>query len=432
MVMEKILKVNSKDPKVEELRQKLATLKAQQAPPTAPVAAQAAPAVVSPSSPQTPQNTPVAPKKPTQEEEIARLQQASFEEQKHLLERQQPEIRLREERTLHLLANQIKELINLNNEGNKRIRELEAKHAELEKSLEFSKDKEEEMLQKMNSIDSRLEKFMGLYELITNQYNPFADQTPLRLSPAKPPPKAAGGPVKVEDNLTRSSATVEVSDDDAKEALDRFKHVEALLADLKKQEHSRKQPEPGATPPEPVTSELHALLYGFEQRLRQHLDATLQEKLHGGFTALERSLQSELRDALRRELEALQQDDSHVQQSMTELHELLQASEGKNRGAIEDELGRLSKELEALRDDVKTIPPNLYFKLADGTTLRNLSDLRRAFQNMSSETYQKHVTADRNDFANWIEHALARPGMARAVRQATTWPELDAALNLRE
>ncbi len=451
MVIEKILKVNSADPKVEELRKKLAAL--QQTPATPPT--QSSPqAQMTPVAPSPSQIAPAQqPARLTQEQEIARLQQLSADEQKNLLQRQNPELRLKEERTLHLVTNQIKELINLNNEANKRIRELEGKHTQLEKSLEIAKDKEEEMLQKMNSIDSRLEKFMGLYELITNQYNPFADHGSMRGIPQVPssrptpqatiaqaPPSTPSQPratgqaqvIKVEDNLTNKSATVDIADHDAQEATDRFKRVEQMLADLKKQEEARNEPQPTPTVAAPVNTELHSLLFGFEQRLRQHVDQTIQSRLHQGLTSLEANLQAELRDALRRELEALQQDDAQVQQSVSELQELLHASEGANREQIETEVTRLTQELEALREDVRAIAPNLYFQLADGTVLKNLGDFKRALHSMSPETYARHVQGNRNDFADWIQHALGRPRMAAAVRGATSWPELEAAMQLKD
>jgi hypothetical protein len=435
MVIEKILKVNSTDPKVDELRQRLNQIQ-QKVQPQAPSQPTTTPSVSAP-QPQAPP--------PKLDKDLANLQEMSFQDQQRAIQSKNPELKLKEERTMHLIMNQIKELITLNNESNKRIKEVESKNVDLQKQLESQKDKNEELVQKMNSIDSRLEKFMGLYELITNQYNPFAEtiapanspkfQAP---APAQPAAKAAPVPVKpatpqvvqIEDNLTKEKATVKVSAQDAAHADEQFRKVEGMLADLQKQQDDArhaKQPVV-AIPPTNLTSELHALLAGFEQRLQQQLDQTLQTKMHQGFTQLEQSLQAELRDALREEIAAVQQDDQQVQAAMTELEQLSKGLDSVHKQPVEDELATLGKELARMRDEVRALPPYLYFRVADGQILKNLDDFKTALHHMSPETYARHVDHDRNDFADWIEHALQRKDVADAVRKATTWPELEAAI----
>jgi hypothetical protein len=419
MVIEKILKVNSSDPKVDELRKRLAALQGGNQP-------------VQSTTPAAPGTPPAAP--PQAKPDIAQLQQLSFEEQKRLAEKQNPELRLKEERTLHLITNQIKELITLSNEATKRIKDLESKNTQLEKSLEMFKEKHEELTQKMSSIDSRLEKFMGLYELITNQYNPFAQSPkvppaiPPRTYPPMPAPVHQEAVVQIEDNLTKQTATVAVKPEDASLAEQQYRRVEELLADLQKKEKEIPAPNKQAEAPVPVVSEMHALLAGFESRLKQQFDQTLQEKLHHGFAALEHSLQAELRDALRAELEAVQKDDAEVQQALDELQALLQSAEAQNRGSIEAELATLTSDIGHLRDEVRTLPPNLYFRVADGTILKDVRDLRAALLSMHPATFSAHVGAGRNDFAMWVEHALQLP-VAVALRQAASQQAMAAALD---
>ena len=416
MVIEKILKVNSTNPKVDELRAKLAQVQ-QQVSPTQPASTTSA--TTPPPKPGTP---------PSPKDDITKLAQLSIEEQKRLAERNNPELRLREERTNHLIMNQIKELIQLNTEATKRIKDLETKNTEIQKQLEQFKEKNEDTIQKMNSIDSRLEKFMGLYELITNQYNPFADTpAPRQVAPVAPrplqpqplPPKQDTSVFKVEDTLTKQSAAVEIKKEDMQAANNNFKRVEELLEQLQIKQAKDKQPLPTQTPPA-VTNELHTLLAGFEDRLKQQFDRSLQEKLHQGFAALEQSLQAEVRDALKAEIEQLQKDDAEVQAALNELQGLLQASETANRVPVEEQLSQLTSGLSHLRDEVKTLPPNLYFRVADGRILKNIKDLREAMRTMTQDLFNRHVGSQRNDFADWVEHALLMPELAQLLRQITT------------
>ncbi len=536
MVIEKILKVNSADPKAEELRQRLAALQAQgkpqqsisvetvqQTPVTvvsvgasAPSTAQGAQAAQSPSAPQ-----PVRAVS-RMDAEIQQLKDASIDDKKRYVERKDPGVRLQEERTLALVMVQLQEITTVISEQNKKQRDADAKVMQLEKSLESFKDKHEELFQKMNGIDSRLEKFMGLYELITNQYNPFAGgggpgpfpqqtrsplvmpqvqqlipapistqptspvqevaavqaepnhsnstwqqsaqiqrpaepqpnlkpqsaspalpsapptsqqqpppaQTPVpQPTPAQPPaPQIAPAQFAVEDSLTHESATVTIKHEDSVAAQARFKRVEELLADLQKS-HAAAPVANVLSPVEQVpvalTTELHAMLAGFESRLTQQLDAALQAQLHERFGSLEGRLQNEIRDALRDEIEAVQHEDREVNQALAELQALVQAREGRERNALErnaleEELAALQKQMGSVRDDIKAISPELYFRLADGHVLRDLKDLRDALETMPVDLFNKHVMQGRNDFATWVENAIAMPELANLMRQAWT------------
>lgn len=75
--------------------------------------------------------------------------------------------------------------------------------------------------------------------------------------------------------------------------------------------------------------------------------------------------------------------------------------------------------------------PEQCFWVQDGPILKNVAELPAALKNMSEETFQHHVDAEKNDFANWIgdvfgEHRLAetvrdtfsKAGMISAVKRA--------------
>ncbi len=54
----------------------------------------------------------------------------------------------------------------------------------------------------------------------------------------------------------------------------------------------------------------------------------------------------------------------------------------------------------------------------DGKVLSTLADLLMALTHMSPEAYAHHVTADRNDFADWVEFVLIDKKCADALRKA--------------
>lgn len=58
------------------------------------------------------------------------------------------------------------------------------------------------------------------------------------------------------------------------------------------------------------------------------------------------------------------------------------------------------------------------FWTTNGMILSNLVDLRNALQDMSGDVYAHHVTKEKNDFADWIEHVLADGELAAVLRKA--------------
>jgi hypothetical protein len=257
---------------------------------------------------------------------------------------------------------------------------------------------------------------------------------------AAPPPSGASGvgtsphsgEFAVEDSLTKEKSTVVVRPEDAAAADARFKRVEELLADLHdkhSQQTASSAPAQAAASPA-VDESLHDFLNGFEERLTRQLDASMQAKIHERFSSLEKNLQTEVRDALRDEIEAVQRDENELQHALLELQSLVQSREGAARGAVEDEFGSLQRQLGTVRDEIKAISPELYFRLSDGRILKNLVDLRDALKSMSPEVFSHHVSASpaRNDFASWVEHALANPVLAQLLREQTNAQDMLAAV----
>lgn len=58
------------------------------------------------------------------------------------------------------------------------------------------------------------------------------------------------------------------------------------------------------------------------------------------------------------------------------------------------------------------------FWVVNGTVLSNLVELKDALDAMSEEVFAHHVTKEKNDFAEWIEHVLDDAELATKVRKS--------------
>lgn len=58
------------------------------------------------------------------------------------------------------------------------------------------------------------------------------------------------------------------------------------------------------------------------------------------------------------------------------------------------------------------------FWTTDGSVLENLEQLEVAFGSMSDEVFVHHVTKEKNDFAEWVEHVLDDAACAADLRRS--------------
>lgn len=58
------------------------------------------------------------------------------------------------------------------------------------------------------------------------------------------------------------------------------------------------------------------------------------------------------------------------------------------------------------------------FWTTDGQVLENLDQLQIAFGSMDDEVFLHHVTKEKNDFADWVEHVLDDAVCAGLLRRA--------------
>jgi len=60
------------------------------------------------------------------------------------------------------------------------------------------------------------------------------------------------------------------------------------------------------------------------------------------------------------------------------------------------------------------------FTLSNGEKLYTLDDLSEAINLIDPETFQSHVSSEKNDFANWVEYVFGEPDLATSLRTYPT------------
>ncbi len=56
------------------------------------------------------------------------------------------------------------------------------------------------------------------------------------------------------------------------------------------------------------------------------------------------------------------------------------------------------------------------FYCRDGRVFKNLQELSAGLRSMTADTYNHHVTTDRNDFSNWIRDVIGDEVLAEELR----------------
>ena|SRR3989338_1575467 len=74
----------------------------------------------------------------------------------------------------------------------------------------------------------------------------------------------------------------------------------------------------------------------------------------------------------------------------------------------EKEKNSASKNKKLLKD----AKPEFYFKLIDGSKIKNLLELADALHSMSDDSFYYHVNEQRNDFSSWIRDVFKENDLA--------------------
>ena len=64
------------------------------------------------------------------------------------------------------------------------------------------------------------------------------------------------------------------------------------------------------------------------------------------------------------------------------------------------------------------IAPEQYFYARNEAIITNLSELKESLDKMDDDTFNHHVTDDRNDFSEWIKHVVGDKKLAKEFTKA--------------
>lgn len=64
------------------------------------------------------------------------------------------------------------------------------------------------------------------------------------------------------------------------------------------------------------------------------------------------------------------------------------------------------------------MPHEHAFRFHDGRILRNVDELREALKTMKKDTFAFHVSAQKNDFSNWVRDVIGDRKLARDLERS--------------
>ncbi len=300
------------------------------------------------------------------------------------------------ERITSLIMQQIKELIEIDNNLNAKNKELEDNISQNTSTLSSTKAIVEKFSQRLELIEKNMEKFMGLYEIVTNRFNPFVAEEEGALKKDY----SAGGPL-VEDAIRKDEPVEPATSMPAQPVVD--EEVAEIMTGAGLQ--SRLDPEQQGI----VKDELEKAI-GFlgpevaenakdelAKKLGQAIGQELQKAMIQHIKLSNEELKSAMRDML---LEAI----SHIKQSVMATRPTVEPATAK-------------KSPEYVHQEVH---PDYHFYLPDGKAIKSIKGLIDALKTMDDKTFRTHVNARKNDFAEWIRVVAHKDDLADKIAKERT------------
>jgi archaellum component FlaC len=275
------------------------------------------------------------------------------------------------ERITNLIMQQIKELIEIDSNLNTKIKEIETKLGDNTNAVNNMKAAFDTHKQKMEVIDKNMEKFMGLYEIVTNRFNPFIVEED----------QVVAKPAQVEKV---QESKVEAPPAETQKAPVRL--VPAVEDSISMKEVEKKEPES-------FVMNAHASVMAGE--VAQSVNAQIQQAMAG----LAANLSAQIKASVKEQIE-----------TSGELRQIVKsavADELKNSG--DNEPPRLRK-----------IPKNYQFHLPNGFLVDSRQSLIDGLKSIDDASFAKYVDGNKNDFAQWIALALKEDALAQVAARILT------------
>ncbi len=315
------------------------------------------------------------------------------------------------ERITNLIMQQIKELIEIDNNLNAKNKELETKISDNASSLTQTKSIVEQFNSRLELIEKNMEKFMGLYEVVTNRFNPFVspdagsennpgeENVSLSGTSSSHPQK---GSAVVEDALAEGPKDVEKEAGDIIVGSGVREKLVTEQQDIIKDEIAQALEKAGPSVETPEA----------KKELSSQLSLVVSEELKKSMEHHIRLSNEDLKKAIR---EMLIEVVGHIRKISSQAQPGPAKPAQPAQSAQPVETG--NSQAEGEEDEVH---PDYHFYLSDGTAIKSVAGLKRALEKMDDSTFSEHVTGDRNDFADWIRVVLNNDQVADRMAKEKT------------
>jgi len=421
---------------------------------------------------------PIKPEKPKDEKKDKPPQELEDPKLKEIAEN--VEESFEEARMNNIIMQQLKELIEIDNSLNGKIKDVEKK---ISKEIE-DKDRIRSGIKmietKLQVIEKSMDQFMTLYEVVTNQFNPFIQKEvavqalPEPTAKIEKVPDVEDVPAEPPEDAAHYSIKDPVDGNTYEYAYDKEKHQaflkkgdgweESLLKEEFLEKHKFKEaaapieekpvetieekPKEEAKEPEDQPDEANAELEKeklknkvFESHkavLNNTIDG-LKNELADHKTAVEahkeenKILKSELDDhknELEKHKKAIDEHKQDVNSKKKELESKANEAEKckDEKKQMQEHIEGLKTEITELKDKKDPVDPEQAFMLKDGQKISSLNDLVTVLTDMDEDTFNHHINPERNDFAIWVNDVLKNEDLAIQLIAITDKKEMVKAI----
>jgi len=306
-----------------------------------------------------------------------------------------PEKAEENERITNLIMQQIKELIEIDNNLNAKNKELENKISENASTLASTKNMVEQFNSRLELIEKNMEKFMGLYEVVTNRFNPFVSETDMGTEDTSSKPLKEGLGKPAEGKVAPKPADPAVVEKEIKEIIEQAdvkkldKAQETIVEDELKKAIETVGPE--------VADKA-------KDELSKDISETVQKQVKDAMDHHAKLTNDQLKTAMK---DMMVEAVKHIQET---------AAPVKPAAPI------TSAAVQQPEQKTEELHPDFHFKLPDGTEIKSVQGLKDALGSLDEAHFKEHVNDEKNDFAEWLRVVLDNDEIADKVAKEKTAP----------
>ncbi len=331
------------------------------------------------------------------------------------------------ERITNLVMQQIKELIEIDNNLNIKIKELENRVAQNTSSIANAKSIIEEFQKKMASFDKNMEKFLGLYEIITNRFNPFVSNNEENSNSTAKTGESIIGSSGIEKPEKQNS--ISITDRLSESQKGRFGSEQsgsiansgglgAMGADSSAT---------GQTGQDIISSILSEKTIedvekkaGLSKKDIDMLRKDIYNMINSLGIELNRKIEQNIINTVNSTIERIV--DMAVKKHIAVTEQQIEAFIKKN---VFDKMSSKDGETEENTSELnKEVHPDFHFYLNDGTAVKSIGDLVNAIRQMDNDTFMSHISNNTNDFAEWIRLVKKDNALADEIAKMRTKEEI--------